>query len=74
MGCGPSLEEKQAMEKGQSKEKAAPVSVQTSNYGKYVTVVIDQCEYIEVEDGWADQRTYTLIHKGNCKNHNSNTK
>jgi hypothetical protein len=33
----------------------------------YNIVVIDSCEYIEVDYGIFDQRIYSLTHKGNCK-------
>lgn len=35
--------------------------------GKYVTKVIDSCEYIEYEYGLFDTRVYSFTHKGNCK-------
>ena len=46
-------------------------SVQKDNY---VIKTIDNCEYIEYNEGSFDQRVYSLTHKGNCKNefHNLN--
>lgn len=35
--------------------------------GDFAIKVIDSCEYIEYDYGWADQRVYALTHKGNCK-------
>lgn len=32
------------------------------------TVEIEGCEYLEYDSGRADQRVYSLTHKGNCKN------
>ena len=34
----------------------------------YRVVVIDGCEYIEVENGIPEDRIYSLTHKGNCNN------
>lgn len=34
----------------------------------YKIVVIDQCEYIQVNDGLGNTRVYSLTHKGNCSN------
>jgi len=34
----------------------------------YTIRTIDGCEYIEVERGVGDTRTYSLTHKGNCRN------
>lgn len=37
----------------------------------YRIVIIDGCEYVEVDEGGSRQnhRIYSLTHKGNCKNH-----
>jgi len=34
----------------------------------YRIVMIDECEYIEVNNGVVDGRVYSLTHKGDCKN------
>lgn len=34
----------------------------------YDIVVIDGCEYIEFDCGYAQCRVYSLTHKGNCSN------
>jgi hypothetical protein len=36
----------------------------------YNVVTIDSCEYIEIKNGkgWANNYSYTLTHKGTCKN------
>lgn len=42
----------------------------------YRIVIIDGCEYMEVEDGVpnGNNHIYSLTHKGNCKNHDNATK
>lgn len=42
----------------------------------YRIVIIDGCEYVEVDEGqrYQDHRIYSLTHKGNCKNHDNTTK
>lgn len=52
VGCGPTPE-------GKREEKDG-----------YTILVIDGCEYIEVESGvrLASNYSYSLTHKGNCKN------
>lgn len=35
---------------------------------RYTIVVVDGCEYLEVQGGYADNRYYSLTHKGNCNN------
>jgi hypothetical protein len=34
----------------------------------YRIVIIDGCEYIEIESSVSTSRIYSLTHKGNCKN------
>lgn len=34
----------------------------------YSIVTIDGCEYIKVDDGFAQCRVFSITHKGNCKN------
>jgi hypothetical protein len=34
----------------------------------YKVVVIDGCQYIEVNEGIGQTHTYTITHKGNCNN------
>lgn len=35
----------------------------------YEVILIDNCEYIQVKQGFGYSRVYCITHKGNCKNH-----
>lgn len=35
---------------------------------EYRIRVIEDCQYIEVREGYSDSKTYSLTHKGNCNN------
>lgn len=39
----------------------------TTKVEGFKVVVVDSCEYIEIDEGIFDQRVYSLCHKGNCK-------
>lgn len=47
-----------------------PSGTRTPFAGSAATKIleIEGCEYIEYDSGIADQRVYSLTHKGNCKN------
>lgn len=45
-----------------------PETASREGSGKnYNIIVIEECEYIEVDLGVIDNRVYSLTHKGNCK-------
>ena len=45
----------------------SPKDDRESGDRNYSIKMIDSCEYIEFDNGVADQRVYSLTHKGNCK-------
>lgn len=52
---------------------SVPDEPQRSSIGDFTIRTIDNCEYIEYDYGFAEQRVYSITHKGNCKNHNMGT-
>jgi PBP1b-binding outer membrane lipoprotein LpoB len=40
----------------------------TKEHGDFTIKTIDECEYLEYENGFFDSKVYSLTHKGNCKN------
>lgn len=47
---------------------SADRGLENPNIVPYKVVTIDNCEYVEVKAGIADQSVYSLTHKGDCKN------
>ena len=46
----------------------APEGQRITTKTGHTIVVIESCEYIEVDEGIGQYRVYALTHKGNCKN------
>lgn len=50
-----------------SKNRIPSPTTTIINNSHFTIQTIDSCEYIEYDYGLADQRVYSLVHKGNCK-------
>lgn len=49
-------------------EPQVPNQSQSKQFGDYKIKIIEDCEYLEYDNGIFDKRVYSLTHKGDCSN------